>query len=202
MFNRRIIRWTPVVVFLLASGQRLRAEDPPPAEIGKPAPDFSLSSADGKAVNLEDFKDKIVVLEWTSPACPFVVRHHKRMQTTQKLVEKFEDKGVVWLAIDSSTTATAERATEHAKATKLTYPILIDRDGTVGKRYGAKTTPHVFVIDRKGNLAYAGAMDDDPRGSNPDRRNYVEEAVQSLLDGSTVTQGRTSPYGCSVQYAK
>lgn len=202
MSMRRLAVWIPAFVAMFAAGLSVRGEDPVTAAIGKPAPGFTLKSAAGKEISLKDYKGKIVVLEWTSPSCPFVVRHHKRLKTTQKLTEQFKDKDVVWLAIDSSKTASAEAAAEHAKDNKLTYPILIDRDGKVGKRYDARTTPHMFVIDRKGNLAYAGAMDDDGRGDNPDRHNYVEAVVKSLLDGSTIAKRRTAPYGCSVKYAR
>ncbi|MCH7703017.1 MAG: thioredoxin family protein [Planctomycetes bacterium] len=201
MSIRRLSVLIPALVAMFAVGLSVRAEGRP-VEIGKPAPGFTLTSADGKTISLKDYKGKIVVLEWTCPTCPFVVRHHKRLKTTQKLSQTFKDKGVVWLAIDSSKTASAEVAAEHAKENKISYPILIDRDGKVGKLYDAKTTPHMFVINRQGNLAYAGAMDDDPRGNNPERQNYVEAAVKSLLDGSTVAQTRVQSYGCSVKYAK
>ena len=201
MSIRRLSVLIPALVAMFAVGLSVRAEGRP-VEIGKPAPGFTLTSADGKTISLKDYKGKIVVLEWTCPTCPFVVRHHKRLKTTQKLSQTFKDKGVVWLAIDSSKTASAEVAAEHAKENKISYPILIDRDGKVGKLYDAKTTPHMFVINRQGNLAYAGAMDDDPRGNNPERKNYVEAAVKSLLDGSTVAQTRVQSYGCSVKYAK
>ena len=199
---RRLYLWTPALVAVLAVSLSVRAEDPRAPAIGKPAPGFTLKSAEGKEVSLKDYKGKIVVLEWMSPSCPFVVRHHKRLKTTQKLTQEFKDKDVVWLAIDSGKTASAEGAAEHAKDHQLTYPILIDQDGKVGKLYDARTTPHMFVVDRKGNLAYSGAMDDDGRGNNPERHNYVEAVVKSLLDGSTVAKRRTSPYGCSVKYAR
>lgn len=202
MSIRRLSMWIPTLVAVFAVGLSVRAEDPAQVEIGKAAPGFTLNSADGKKVSLKDYKGKIVVLEWTCPTCPFVLRHHTKLKTTQKLTQEFKDKDVVWLAIDSSKTASAEGAAEHAKNHKLSYPILIDQDGKVGKLYGARTTPHMFVIDRKGNLAYAGAMDDDPRGDKPEPQNYVEEVVKSLLDGSTVARTRTQPYGCSVKYAK
>lgn len=202
MSIRRLSMWIATLVAVFAVGLSVRAEDPARPEIGKAAPGFTLNSADGKTVSLKDYTGKIVVLEWTCPTCPFVLRHHKKLKTTQKLTQEFKDKDVVWLAIDSSKTASAEGAAEHAKNNKLSYPILIDQDGKVGKLYGARTTPHMFVIDRKGNLAYAGAMDDDPRGDKPEPQNYVEEVVKSLLDGSTVAKTRTQPYGCSVKYAK
>ena len=174
------------------------------AEMGKPAPDFTLKDLEGKEHKLSDFKGKIVVLEWTNHQCPFVQRHQAKEKTMQKAWAMFKDKPVVWLAVNSSHFS-ADKVGEiktWAKDNKIDYPILLDPKGEVGHTYGAKTTPHMFVIDKNGVLAYAGAIDDDAGGSKKTRQNYVEQAVTASLNGSTVAVTKTKPYGCSVKYKK
>ncbi len=172
------------------------------AEIGAAAPEFVLKGADGKTRKLSDYKGKVVVLEWTNHQCPVVNRCH-RAKLTSSALAKFKDKPVVWLAINSSHFA-GEKVSEIKSWTaknEVSYPILLDADGKVGKAYAAKTTPHMFVIDAKGILAYSGALDNDPYGDKEEGlRNYVEEAVTALLSGSTVARATTKPYGCSVKY--
>jgi len=180
---------------------QLQGHDHAHGEIGKPAPDFALKDVDGKEYKLADFKDKVVVLEWTNYQCPVVNGYHKN-KSMRNTLGKFEDKPVAWLAIDSSHFC-AEKVDDIKKWSKeidVEYPILLDAPGQVGHQYGAKTTPHMFVIDQKGVLAYSGALDDDPTGDKDNKRNYVEEAVTALLDGSAVATARTKPVGCSVKY--
>ncbi len=167
--------------------------------IGKPAPAFNLKDINGKEVKLADYKDKVVVLEWANAGCPVCQRHAKG-GTASKVMGNFKDKPVVWLNIDSTGDAKAEDCKKFATDNKLgTY--LMDPTGATGKAYGAKTTPHCFVIDQKGNLAYMGAMDDDKDGSKGDKaKNYVKEAIDAVLKGSTVATATTDPYGCSVKY--
>lgn len=173
------------------------------AVIGSPAPDFKLKDADGKTHTLSEFKDKVVILEWTNHECPVVNRCHKSnlMANTWK---EFEGKPVVWMAIDSSHFCAdkVEGIGKWSRSQKLGYPILLDPKGEVGRLYEAKTTPHMFVIDQKGVLAYSGAISDDPYGQNDQARNYVSEAVTALLSGSTVARAKTKPFGCSVKYKK
>jgi len=172
------------------------------AEIGAPAPAFELAGADGKTYKLSDYKGKVVVLEWTNHECPVVNRCHQAKLMSATLA-KFRDKPVVWLAINSSHFAGEKVAEIKAWAVKneVSYPILLDASGVVGHTYEAKTTPHMMVIDAKGNLAYSGALNDDPYGDKEEGvRNFVEEAVTALLDGSTVARATTKPYGCSVKY--
>jgi peroxiredoxin len=173
------------------------------AQIGKPAPDFALKDLDGKEHKLSDLKGKIVVLEWINHECPVIKRCHKSGIMSDQ-VKKFKGKPVTWLAIDSSSFCKdkADTIREWAKESKIDYPYLLDEAGKVGHFYGAKTTPHMFVIDAKGALAYAGAIDNDPFGQSQDKRNYVEEAVTALLNGSTVATTTTKPYGCGVKYNK
>jgi len=171
------------------------------AMVGKPAPAFMGKDLDGKEWKLADFKDKIVVLEWVNHQCPVCVRHTKA-KTAANTMAKFKDKPVVWIGVDStaSSATKVEDVKKWAKDNSWTFPIITDWDGKIGKMFGAKTTPHVFVIDAKGVLAYNGAIDDDESGTKEAKKNYVEEAVNALLKGSTVATATTKPYGCSVKY--
>lgn len=167
--------------------------------IGKPAPSFSLNDVNGKEVKLADYKGKVVVLEWSSMGCPVCQRHAKG-GTASKVMGNFKDKPVVWVNIDSTGDAKAEDCKKFATDNKLaTY--LLDPTQATGKAYGAKTTPHCFVIDQKGTLAYMGAIDDDNDGSKGDKaKSYVKDAIDAVLKGSTVATATTDPYGCSVKY--
>jgi len=164
-------------------------------EIGKPAPDFTLKNFDGKEYKLADFKDKVVVLEWYNIGCPVCVKYTERMKEWS---EAYAKKGIVWLAIDSTNYGDDEKNAAYAKKHKLAYPILNDFSGTTGKAYGAKTTPHMFVIN-KGVLAYAGAIDDSG-GRGEAKKNYVAEALDSILNGKEVAMTQAKPFGCSVKY--
>lgn len=167
--------------------------------IGQKAPDFTLTDASGKEHKLADYKGKVVVLEWTEQGCPFVKRHYAA-GTMQKLAKSFADKDVVWLAVNSSHFARPDDTLRWARENALSYPVLLDNAGYVGKAYGAKTTPHMFVIDKFGMLRYAGAIDDDPRGEKENRTNHVEQAVSAVLEGKAPPTRSTKPYGCSVKY--
>lgn len=173
-------------------------------EIGAPAPDFTLKGIDGKEYKLSDYKGKVVVLEWTNHMCPFVQRHQGKKKSMQKTFASFKDKPVAWLAIDSSNYCEdkIEGIRTWVKDNEIVYPVLLDASGKVGHMYHAKTTPHMFVIDQNGNLAYRGAPDDDAYGQSESPKNYVADAVQSLLNGSTVAKTTTKSYGCSVKYKK
>lgn len=178
------------------------------ATVGAPAPDFTLTDANGKTHSLKDFRGKIVVLEWTNYGCPFVKKHYGA-GSMQKLQSAFTKKGVVWLSINSSNVgnqgyfdASQLKATiKDHKISSTAY--LLDTDGTVGHLYGAKTTPHMFVVDRNGVVAYNGAIDNQP---SPDpstlagAKNYVSAALKDLLAGRAVETTSTQPYGCSVKY--
>ena len=170
---------------------------------GQPAPGFSLQDEDAGWHSLKDNAGKIIVLEWTNPGCPFVKRHYREKTMVQTL-ERYADKNVVWLAVDSSHFATPERAQQWAKEHGLPYATLIDVAGGVGKLYGAVTTPHMFVIGTDGAVKYSGAIDDDPWGEKPvvARGNHVAEAVDALLAGKDPPRAETDPYGCSVKYRK
>ena len=176
---------------------------------GRDAPAFTLPSADGKEVSLSDFAGKVVVLEWTNAGCPFVRKHYDsgNMQSLQK---KWKDKDVVWLTMNSSApgkqgyvdAAAAKKEIAENKAEPTAY--LLDHDGKVGKAYGARATPHMFVIDAKGKVAYTGAID-DKRTANvadiPRAENLVSLALEAVLAGKKVNAPATLPYGCGMKYA-
>lgn len=170
-----------------------------PAEVGQPAPDFTLKDEAGTTRALSAYRGKVVVLEWTNPDCPFVQRHYAD-KTMQKTLAALAGKPVVWLAIDSTYSNTPDRSAAWKKQQGVVYPILQDPSGTVGHAYGAKTTPHMFVIDEKGIVRYAGAIDDDPHGRSAAATNYVRQAVEAVETGKTVPASTTAPYGCLVKY--
>ncbi|MCX7611566.1 MAG: thioredoxin family protein [Ignavibacterium sp.] len=178
------------------------------ASIDSKAPDFKLKDSYGKEYSLNEFKGKTVVLEWINYDCPFVKKHYDS-KNMQQLQEKYTQKGVVWFAICSSAKGKQghftndeinKRSKEHgAKFTAY----LIDEDGTVGKMYGAKTTPHMFIINSDGKLVYAGAIDDIKSTDKEDVKkanNYVSKALDEILSGKEVSTKTTTPYGCSVKY--
>jgi peroxiredoxin len=169
------------------------------AEVGQPAPAFTLKDETGASHALDQYRGNIVVLEWTNPECPFVQRHYGD-KTMQKTLSSFAGKKVVWLAIDSTNTNTSDKSKAWKAAQDIHYPILQDKSGTVGHAYGAKTTPHMFVIDEKGVLRYAGAIDDDPRGRSQTPTNFVQKAVTAVSAGQPVSPSTSTPYGCSVKY--
>jgi len=179
------------------------------AAIGQPAPAFSAVDTAGRTVSLADFKGRTVVLEWVNPGCPYVRKHYgaANMQATQKAAV---DKGVVWLAINS----TAPDATDYLKPAAMAdwmssqkaaaSATLMDESGKLGRAYGARVTPHMYVIDAKGTLVYAGAIDNRPtaRAADiPGATNHVHAALAETLSGKPVSVAATQPYGCTVKYS-
>lgn len=194
---------TLCAVFLLSAGAALAAP-----EIGKPAPDFTATDQDGKSVKLSDFKGKIVVLEWNNPECPFVVKHYSS-GNMQKLQAYARGNKAVWLTVNSSAAGregslTADQAKAMLKEKNMSVDhYLIDPEGMVGKLYEAKATPHMFVIDAAGNVAYMGAIDDKASTDVKDiegASNYVRAALDSLMASKPITLASTQAYGCSVKY--
>ncbi len=177
------------------------------AEVGKKAPDFELTDIFGKTHKLSDYTEegKVVVLEWFNPDCPFVVKHHSLNKTMYDLYTEHSDNGMVWLAINSGAPgkqgAGLERNRRAHKEYGIEYPILLDESGTVGRMYGAKTTPHMYIIDKDGVLRYAGAIDNNRSARQLGEVNYVEQALGQLLAGKPISQTTSRPYGCSVKYA-
>jgi peroxiredoxin len=169
---------------------------------GTPAPAFTATDQDGKPVDLASLKGKIVVLEWTNPECPFVKRHYEA-DTMTTLADTWKSKDVVWLAVDSTSFSTDESDREWRAEEKIPYPIVADRSGAIGTSYGAKTTPHMFVIDKTGTVVYEGAIDDDPTGDKEGKgTNYVAAALEDVTAGKAVRTAETKPYGCGVKYKK
>lgn len=195
----------PILIAALALGA---AQAWAQAAVGAAAPGFTLTDTKGAAHALADFAGKPVVLEWTNPDCPFVKKHYgaKNMQALQA---KYVAQGAVWLSVCSSAPGKQGHypadewnrilAEQGSAATAL----LLDPDGQVGRAYGAKTTPHLFVIDAAGTLVYDGAIDDQPSTDSadiPGARSYIAEALDAVLAGAPVPVAQTKPYGCSVKY--
>lgn len=167
------------------------------AQIGQTAPAFSLEDQAGNKIQLSDYAGKTVVLEWFNPNCPFVVRHYDA-KTMTALADKHQD--VVWLAIATGDSAKGGDSKKFAMQHGIPYPILKDTNGQVAKAYGAKTTPHMYIIDKTGKLVYMGGIDNDPDGSKSEKTNYVDQALSELAAGSTVSTPQSKPYGCGVKY--
>jgi peroxiredoxin len=196
------------VALTLTASTPARADSAQKAAIDKPAPDFTLTDIHGKKHTLSAYKGKYVVLEWNNWDCPFVKKHYNS-KNMQKLQAQYGDKGVVWLTICSS--AKGKQGYYDAKELQKRYDqsesaaaaYLTDPEGTVGRLYGAKTTPHMFVIDPDGVLIYAGAID-DKKSTNPDdvkgAVNYVQQALNASMSGKSVQTKTSTPYGCSVKY--
>jgi len=172
--------------------------------VGQAAPEFSLPDVDGQTHTLAQYRGKVVVLEWINPGCPFSHRTAEEGVMTSTLSRH---PGVVWLGINSTARNRADyRAPAAFKKYDaqygITYPVLYDTAGTVGRAYGATTTPHMFVIDEQGKLVYEGAIDDDPSGSQPKakRTNYVDLALAAHAAGKSADPAVTKSWGCSVKY--
>ena len=177
-------------------------------EVGKPAPDFTLTDYEGKAYHLADLRGKTVVLEWFNPDCPFVKASHTK-GSLKGLAKRWTDKGVVWLAIDSSAPGKQgnlpEASPRGRRRTGMEHPVLADASGKVGRLYGATNTPHLYVIDAQGVLAYRGAIDNSPDGEGESPTggkliNYVDAALAALAAGKPVETKETRAYGCGVKY--
>ena len=189
----------------LASTALIAADSP---AVGAAAPDISVTDSKGKTQSISQYKGKTVVLEWFNPGCPFVVKHYGS-GNMQKLQEEFTGKGVVWLTVNSSASGkeghqTAEQA--NAKMTEWKMKptaLLLDADGKAGQTYGAKNTPHMFVISPEGKVIYQGAIDSKPSSKPediPSSTNYVKVALDESMAGKPVSTASTKPYGCTVKY--
>lgn len=176
--------------------------------VGEKAPDFVAVDTRGTERKLSDFAGKYVVLEWTNPGCPFVRKHYDsgNMPATQKAAIA---RGAVWLAINSTERAASDHllpaALDEWMRQRAAAPtaVLLDEDGTIGQAYGARTTPHLFIIDPKGVLVYVGGIDSVPSARVSDIKtatNYVNQALAEAYGGQPVTAAVTKPYGCSIKY--
>ncbi|XWK88895.1 MAG: redoxin domain-containing protein [Phormidium sp.] len=178
------------------------------ARVNNAAPNFVAADTNGKTHRLTDFKGKVVVLEWTNHDCPFV-RKHYGSGNMQKLQKELTGKGAVWISIISSAPG-MQGYVSNSQANELTKSrnaaptaVILDPEGKIGKQYGARTTPHIFVVGKDGNVGYMGAIDSIPSpdpADIPKAENYVRDAVNSLISGKPVTNSVTQPYGCSVKY--
>ncbi len=178
------------------------------AEVGSKAPDFTATTVKGEEISLSDFEGKNVVLEWTNHKCPFVVKHYKS-GNMQKLQKTVTDEGAVWISIVSSApekqghlTPEESMTIDKENGSSFTHKIL-DESGEIGQAYGAKTTPHMYVINPEGTLVYAGAIDSIPDAdpaSAGKGENYVMAALDNISEGEEVAKAATAPYGCSVKY--
>jgi peroxiredoxin len=176
------------------------------AVVGQPAPAFELADLDGNKVRLADFVGKIVVLEWFNPDCPFVKRNHTQ-GPLKTMAKEQTAKGIVWLSINSGAPGKQGAGLEKNREGKQRYamenPILLDESGAVGRAYGAKSTPGMYVVDAKGVLVYRGAIDNAQDGDPPGGQkfvNYVEAALADLAAGRPVATPETPSYGCGVKY--
>lgn len=180
-----------------AEGEQGRAVTPG-AKVGQPAPEFTLVDCTGKKHTLSDQKDKVVVLEWVNQECPWSL---KAVPVMKDLRKKYADKGVVWIGIDSTASRKPDDNIKYIKDKELDFPILMDNDGKVGRLYGAKTTPHIYVI-KKGVLVYMGGLHNDQYERKPaaEFRNYLDDALTAVLAGKDVPMTETTPWGCAVKY--
>jgi peroxiredoxin len=192
----------------VAAATEALAAAPANAELGKPAPDFTLPDLDGKSVSLADLKGKPVVLEWFNPGCPFVRAAHTA-GSLKGLAAEQTAQGVAWLAINSGgpgKQGNGVEATRQGTATfGMQHPVLLDESGDVGRKYGAERTPQLYVINAEGVLVYRGAIDNSPdgEGQSPEGGklvNYVVAALQAVRTGAPVEPAETKPYGCTVKY--
>jgi peroxiredoxin len=199
------IKLLTTLLCLTASTALFAADSP---AVGTNAPDFSVTDTKGKTHSVSQYKGKYVVLEWFNPECPFVKKHYGS-GNMQKLQEEFTGKGVVWLTVDSNAPGleghlTADQANKKMAEWKTKQTaLLIDADGKAGQAYGAKNTPHMFVINPEGKIVYEGAIDSKASPNPADianSTNYVKVALDESLAGKTVSNANTKPYGCSVKY--
>lgn len=176
--------------------------------VGQAAPDFTLNDANGKAVKLSDFRGKYVVLEWTNPGCPYVKKHYDsgNMPATQ---QEAVGKGVVWLSINSTEKASGDYlepgklvAWQQERKARPTA-VLMDEEGVAGRAFGARTTPHMYIVNPQGQLVYAGGIDSIPSANPEDIKkavNYVKQGLGEALAGKPISAATTRAYGCSVKY--
>lgn len=191
---------------VMVGGVTVADNHKPKAKIGEKAPDFTLPDLDGDKVSLSDLTedDQYVILEWMNPDCPFCTRVHKKglVNRMLKKVDKLTEGNFVHVEINSTHYMGTEKTRKYLKKHGVSSTALMDKSGKVGKMYGAKTTPHMYVIDPEGILQYKGAFDNDKDGKIPVEKkdNYVINAVKQLVNGEDVSPTHVKPWGCSVKY--
>jgi peroxiredoxin len=201
--RRRWLAWAAVVSFNAGAWAAATAR------LGAPAPSFSVPDTSGRQRSLRDFKDKIVVLEWSSPSCPFAAAQYES-ESMPQLQRWARERGIVWLTILSSHPSredylpAARAEAFNAKRGGVPTALLLDETGTMGHSYGAVTADHMFIVDARGRLVYAGGIDDS-ESRDPDEvkkaHNHVRAALDDLLAGRAVKTAETEPFGCAVAYA-
>jgi peroxiredoxin len=208
-YVRRLGRWRAVVYVAIAVTALVIVLAARAATVGQQAPAFTGTDSQGQKISLDQYRGKYVVLEWTNRDCPYTKKQYDsgNMQALQK---EWTGKGVVWLTVLSSAKGEQgylDAAQENAQMARVhAHPTaaVLDPSGTIGREYGAKTTPHMFIIDPQGKLIYAGAIDDKPTTDVSDvkgAKNYVTDALTEAMAGQPVQVSSTRPYGCSVKYA-
>jgi len=199
------MRQLALILMAAIAAALLAIASPQPGQL---APDFTAIDSNGHAQKLSDYRGKFVVLEWTNSGCPFTKKHYDS-GNMQKLQKEWTSKGVVWLTVLSSAPGkqgykTAAEENAYVKQVDASpTAVLMDPNGQLGHLYGAKTTPHIFVIDPTGKLIYDGAIDNKPTTDQEDiasADNYVNDALNAAVSGQTVAKASTQPYGCSVKY--
>jgi peroxiredoxin len=168
-------------------------------KVGDRVPDWSATDENGVVHKLSQYAGHAVVLEWTNSECPFVERHYEA-GTMKQLAAALGAKDVVWLAVNSTYTNTPDETKAWKEEQGFSYATLQDPDGKLGHMFGARTTPHMFVIDAKGVLRYRGAIDDDQYGRAEKPNNYVDSAVHALWASADPSPSETPSYGCSIKY--
>lgn len=208
VFDWKLLPGSVVIALLFLAGYAAPGAMAADTVIGKPAPDFKAVDSTGREHRLSDYRGKRVILEWTNHECPFVDKHYRsgNMQKTQKSAKQ---DGVVWLSVVSSAPGlqghvSADEADTLTKD-RNAHPaaVLLDPAGDLGRLYRARVTPHMYIIDKDGTLAYKGAIDSIASGDTddiPEATNYVLQAMAQLKAGQTVKESNTRPYGCTVKY--
>ncbi|MDO8277476.1 MAG: thioredoxin family protein [Burkholderiaceae bacterium] len=202
-----MIRRTALCLALMVAGG-LAVPAHAAATVGQPAPNFRATDTNGRTHQLSDFRGKYLVLEWTNPGCPFVRKHYdsRNMQALQK---EFTAKNVVWLAVNSTETAASDYLPPAKLAAWMTgqgtvpTATLMDVEGTMGRAFGARTTPHMYIVDPQGRLVYAGGIDSIASSRMDDIKtatNHVRRSLSEALAGKPVSMATTPPYGCSIKY--
>jgi peroxiredoxin len=209
MITRRPLLAAAVAASAVAVAIALASPIAAAAAIGQPAPAFTATDVDGRSVSLADFRGRTVVLEWISPRCPFVRKHYDSMNM-QRMQMDATANGVVWLAVASTAPSSRKFMPAAALAAWMQQQgavptaTLVDADGRIGRAFGAQVTPHMFIVDARGRLAYAGAVDSiaSPHAADVDRAtNFVRQALAELAAGRAVSVPLTRPYGCAIHYA-
>jgi hypothetical protein len=199
---RQKLSWSIAITILLAQAAAAQT-------VGQPAPDFQATDSNGKVQKLSDYKGKFVVLEWHNNGCPYTRKHYES-GNMQRLQKAWTGKGVIWFTVISSAPGqqgyvTADQENQYMKTMNASpTAALLDPQGTLGKLYGAKTTPHMFIVNPSGVLIYDGAIDSKPstdQSDIPSATNYVSVALTESMAGKPVDTPTSRPYGCSVKYA-